>query len=65
MRNSRDYNKLRYATRARVHRGHEGPKYEFWLLVLVFACLVGAARLDYLTQRDCGDNTTCLERVMP
>lgn len=64
MRNTRDYSQLRYRKRPRVRHGHAGPVGEFWLLVLVLACIVGAARLDYLTQRDCGDNTTCLERVM-
>lgn len=65
MRNSRDYSNIRYLKRHRRRQTRVRMSGEFWLLALVLVCIIGAARLDYIVQRDCNGNSDCLSEVMP
>lgn len=56
-----------YPPRRRRMSHHERDQWRcFWLVtIVVLTCILGAARLDYIAQRDCGSNQACLDAVMP
>lgn len=53
----RNYRAYAYPPRKRDNTG-------LIITAIVVLCIVIVARLDYITQRDCGSNQACLNAVM-